>query len=107
MIPYLVFPCHLKYNLQEARKLEYDTLLTFGGAYSNHIAAVAYAGKEYGFKTIGVIRGDELQNKVQTNPTLDFAESCGMQFKFVTREHYRQKTSKSFIENLKTEFTTV
>ncbi|MBT8261015.1 MAG: pyridoxal-phosphate dependent enzyme [Bacteroidia bacterium] len=94
----------VKYNIEEAKEQGLETLLTFGGAYSNHIAAVAYAGKEYGFKTIGVIRGDELQNKVQTNPTLDFAESCGMQFKFVTREHYRQKTSESFIENLKTEF---
>lgn len=94
----------VKYNIEAAKAQDLDTLLTFGGAYSNHIAAVAYAGKEYGFKTIGVIRGDELQNKVQTNPTLDFAESCGMQFKFVTREHYRHKTSESFIENLKTEF---
>ena len=54
----------VKYNIEAAKAQDLDTLLTFGGAYSNHIAAVAYARKEYGFKTIGVIRGDELQNKV-------------------------------------------
>ncbi len=94
----------LKYNLIEADKLKFKTLLTFGGAYSNHIAAVASVGATFGFKTIGVIRGEELKNKVKDNPTLRFAQSCGMQFKFVTRRDYRQKTSKEFINNLKEEF---
>ena len=48
-----------KQNLEEAKKHGKDTLLTFGGAFSNHIAATAFAGKEYGFKTIGIIRGEE------------------------------------------------
>ncbi|MCF6295783.1 MAG: pyridoxal-phosphate dependent enzyme [Flavobacteriaceae bacterium] len=94
----------LKYNLIEAETLGFNTLLTFGGAYSNHIAAVASVGATFGFKTIGVIRGEELKNKVKDNPTLRFAQSCGMQFKFVTRRDYRQKTSKEFINNLKEEF---
>jgi 1-aminocyclopropane-1-carboxylate deaminase len=79
-------------------------LLTFGGAFSNHIAAAAFAGKEQGFKTIGIIRGDELRDKISENPTLQFAQECGMQFKFITREAYRHKTEYEFIENLKHEF---
>ncbi|WP_431111490.1 1-aminocyclopropane-1-carboxylate deaminase/D-cysteine desulfhydrase [Winogradskyella poriferorum] len=94
----------LKYNLQKAKALNKNTLLTFGGAYSNHIAATAYAGKSYGFNTIGIIRGEELKDKVESNPTLKFAKSCGMQFKFVTREAYRSKLENDFIENLKLEF---
>ncbi|MBT8260918.1 MAG: 1-aminocyclopropane-1-carboxylate deaminase/D-cysteine desulfhydrase [Flavobacteriaceae bacterium] len=96
----------VKYNIETAKKQGLDTLLTFGGAFSNHIAALASAGKEYGFKTIGVIRGEELGSKINTNPTLNFAKECGMQFKFVSREIYRQKTSEVFIENLKSEFGT-
>lgn len=94
----------LKYNLIEAKKLEFKTLLTFGGAYSNHIAAVASAGQISGFKTIGVIRGDELASKIENNPTLRFAKQCGMEFKFVSRSIYREKTSEKFINNLKEEF---
>ncbi len=94
----------LKYNLVQAKAENHDTLLTFGGAFSNHIAATAYAGREYGFKTIGIIRGDELERKIEENPTLRFAQECGMQFKFVTREIYRHKTEAYFIENLRCEF---
>ena len=94
----------LKYNLIEARENGFKTLLTFGGAFSNHIAAVASAGDNFGFKTIGVIRGAELKEKINVNPTLSFAKQSGMNFKFVTREGYRNKTSASFINNLKEEF---
>jgi len=58
----------LKYNLEAARKQKKDTLLTFGGAYSNHIAATAAAGKEFGFKTIGIIRGEELASPLRRSP---------------------------------------
>ncbi|TDD94460.1 1-aminocyclopropane-1-carboxylate deaminase/D-cysteine desulfhydrase [Flavobacterium cellulosilyticum] len=94
----------LKYNLLQAKAENKDTLLTFGGAYSNHIAAAAFAGKEHGFKSIGIIRGDELESKIAENPTLQFAQECGMKFKFVSRESYRQKTEPDFLENLKQEF---
>ncbi|MDD5150512.1 MAG: pyridoxal-phosphate dependent enzyme [Flavobacterium sp.] len=94
----------LKYNLVQAKAENQDTLLTFGGAFSNHIAAVAFAGKENGFKTIGVIRGDELESKISENPTLKFAQECGMQFEFVTREDYRHKTEANFLENLRQKF---
>lgn len=94
----------LKYNLQQAKSENQETLLTFGGAFSNHIAATAFAGKEYGFKTIGIIRGDELRDKISENPTLQFAQECGMQFKFITREAYRHKTEADVLDNLKHEF---
>ena len=94
----------LKYNLLQAKAENQETLVTFGGAFSNHIAAVAFAGKEQGFKTIGIIRGDELRDKISENPTLKFAEDCGMQFEFVSREEYRQKSEIPFLENLKLKF---
>jgi 1-aminocyclopropane-1-carboxylate deaminase len=94
----------LKYNLIQAKAENQDTLLTFGGAFSNHIAAAAFAGAAHGFRTIGIIRGDELENKILINPTLKFAQECGMRFKFVTRESYRHKTESDFIANLKNEF---
>jgi len=94
----------LKYNLLQAKAENQETVLTFGGAYSNHIAAVAYAGKEQGFNTIGVIRGEELTSKIAENPTLQFAQECGMQFEFVTREAYRLKTEPDFIVNLEQKF---
>ena len=94
----------LKYNLLEAQKLGLKTLLTFGGAFSNHIAAVASAGRLMGFDTIGVIRGEELLDKVSSNATLSFAKENGMQFKFVSREDYKNKTSNIFLQKLKNEF---
>ena len=86
----------LKYNLAEAHAQQHKTLLTFGGAYSNHIAAVAAAGKAQGFQTIGIIRGEELATKIQSNPTLQFAVDQGMQLHFISREAYREKTSEAF-----------
>lgn len=94
----------LKYNLLEAKKQGKETLLTFGGAFSNHIAAAAYAGHEQGMKTIGVIRGEELSNKWQDNPTLQLAHEHGMQFHFVSRSAYRLKNEPSFIQKLKEKF---
>ena len=94
----------LKYNLIEAKRLKKKTLLTFGGAFSNHLAAVASAGKEFEFETIGIVRGEELYSKVDSNPTLSFARSCGMRLKFVTRQAYKQKTTDDFLLRLSEEF---
>lgn len=94
----------LKYNLLEAKKQGYTTILTFGGAFSNHISAVSYAAKEFGFQSIGIIRGEELLDKISDNPTLKFAQVNGMQFEFVSREVYRQKESETFIEKLYEKF---
>ena len=94
----------LKYNLKEAKRLKKNLLITFGGAYSNHIAAVAGAGKEFGFKTIGIIRGEELKEKISENPTLCYAQECGMKFEFISREAYRQKDDPSFKNDLERRF---
>lgn len=94
----------LKYNLDEAKRQGKSRLLTFGGAYSNHIAAVAAAGRDYGFETIGVIRGDELALKYQENPTLKKAMQDGMQFYFATRTQYRDKMNVVFLEKLQQQF---
>jgi len=77
----------LKYNLEAARHQGATTLKTFGGAFSNHITAVAAAADADGFRSIGVIRGEELDP--QSNPTLRFAHSMGMQLEFVSREDFR------------------
>jgi len=89
----------LKYNLEEAKRQGKTTLVTFGGAYSNHIVATAAAGKEFGFKTIGIIRGEELaspptplQKERGGNPVLEFAKECGMELVFVSRKEYRNKS---------------
>ena len=98
----------LKYNLIEAFNQNHHTLVTFGGAYSNHIAATAAAGFEHNFKTIGIIRGDELANNLeevlQKNPTLKFASEHNMEFYFVSRSDYRNKTTPEFIATLKEKF---
>lgn len=78
----------LKYNLREAKNKGHNTLLTFGGAFSNHIAATAAAGKQYGFNTIGIIRGEE---QAVLNSTLQFALKCDMQLHYVSRSLYRDK----------------
>ena len=88
----------LKYNLKKAKKQGYTSLLTFGGAYSNHIYATAAAGKEFGFKTIGVIRGEE---HLPLNPTLAFAQTQGMHLHYMDRTTYRDKSKPEIIDSLK------
>ena len=95
----------LKYNILEAKAENKASLLTFGGAFSNHIAATAAAGREYGFNTIGIIRGEELAGKISENPTLSFAQQCGMQLEFISREAYRTKADPVFIDALKEQFS--
>ena len=98
----------LKYNIQEAKKTNKNTLLTFGGAFSNHIVATAVAGYLTDFKTIGVIRGEELgldvSNTLSKNTTLKNSYEHNMQFEFVSRELYRNKLEDSFINNLKEKY---
>jgi 1-aminocyclopropane-1-carboxylate deaminase/D-cysteine desulfhydrase-like pyridoxal-dependent ACC family enzyme len=78
----------LKYNLAEARRRGFTGLLTFGGAYSNHLAATAAAGAEFGFSTAAIVRGERIE---PLNATLRFAEECGMKLNFVSRTNYREK----------------
>ncbi|MFN5554694.1 MAG: 1-aminocyclopropane-1-carboxylate deaminase/D-cysteine desulfhydrase [Chryseotalea sp.] len=95
----------LKYNLIQAIEQGYYTILTFGGAYSNHIYASAAAAKELGIKSIGIIRGNELSEV--DNPTLQFAASQGMQLHFVSREEYRYKNENQFHAGLTEKFGNV
>lgn len=81
----------LKYNLQAAQQQQQKRLLTFGGAYSNHIAATAAAGKMFGFETIGVIRGELVK---PLNPTLSLVQQQGMRLVFVERKAYRQEKAE-------------
>lgn len=78
----------LKYNLIDAQSQGFKQIVTFGGAFSNHIYATAAAGKYFGFETVGIIRGDELNEN--SSETLRFASKCGMKLHFVTRTEYRE-----------------
>lgn len=95
----------LKYNISEANRQNKKTLLTFGGAFSNHIVATAVAGKLSGFNTIGIVRGNELATKfdrvLKENKTINEAYKNGMKFDFVSREDYSNKETKEFIAYLK------
>ena len=91
----------LKYNLQEAQKQGVQQILTFGGAYSNHILATAAAGKLHDFKTIGIIRGEE---HLPLNKTLAFAKACNMELHYMNRQKYRQKNEAVVLDELKEQF---
>ncbi|CAM4067340.1 1-aminocyclopropane-1-carboxylate deaminase/D-cysteine desulfhydrase [Psychrobacter arenosus] len=93
----------LKYNLLEAQRLGYSQLLSFGGAYSNHIHALAHAANEYGFTSIGIIRGAELADK-PLNSTLATAQGLGMQFEFITRSDYRLKHTPEYLAELQARY---
>lgn len=94
----------LKYHLEVFRMVGEGSILSFGGAYSNHIAALAYAGKKNSIPTIGVIRGEELS--ADSNSVLKFASECGMKLHFISRGYYRQKnetdSTLDFIEQFGT-----
>jgi 1-aminocyclopropane-1-carboxylate deaminase/D-cysteine desulfhydrase-like pyridoxal-dependent ACC family enzyme len=89
----------LKYNLIAAYEKGYSRLLTFGGAYSNHLYATAAAGQALGFQTISVVRGEELASAPR-NATLAFCESCGMRLHFVSRATYQRKADPAYLAEL-------
>jgi len=92
----------LKYNLLAAQRHKFGTILTFGGAYSNHIAATAAACRIAGIKSIGIIRGEELSER--DNPTLRKAAQDGMHLEFISRQNYRRKAEPDFLETLQQKF---
>ena len=95
----------LKNNLLQAKNQDKNTIITFGGAYSNHIAASAAAAKSEGFQSIGIIRGDELENQPEKwSDTLKTAFDNGMQFHFVSRQVYRQKEDAIFLSSLQNQY---
>jgi 1-aminocyclopropane-1-carboxylate deaminase len=91
----------LKYNLEAARTAGATTLLTFGGAYSNHIRAAAAAGALFGFETVGVIRGEAHDS---LNPSLRFAVDRGMRLTYLDRQTYRRKTEPEVVDGLRERF---
>ncbi len=93
----------LKYNLIEAQHQHASALLSFGGAYSNHILALSAAGRIFSMPTIGVIRGDELHD-APLNPVLQQAKSNGMDLHFVSRETYKRKTQADYLISLHEQF---
>jgi 1-aminocyclopropane-1-carboxylate deaminase len=88
----------LKYNLVSASEEGLDTLLVFGGAYSNNVYAVSAAGKLFDFKTIGLIRGYE---RLPLNPTLSFAADAGMKIHYIDKESYRKRKQQGIYKFLK------
>jgi len=91
----------LKYNFREAEKQGHAQILTFGGAFSNHIHATAAAGNLYGMQTIGMIRGEIIE---PLNPTLQQAKNWGMKLIAVSRDHYVHKTDPKYLRELQRQF---
>ncbi len=90
----------LKYNFEYVKNNKFKEVITFGGAYSNHISATAYAGKLQNIQTFGIIRGEELENQTTLNYTLNFAKDCGMKLIFVSREDYKKKDASYKVRQL-------
>ena len=93
----------LKYNLLAAQQQGFSQVLTFGGAFSNHIAATAFAAQYFGFQSIGMIRGEELASQ-QFNPTLQAAHDLGMQLNFVSRSEYRLRHQVEYLQQLQQQY---
>ncbi|MDO7851001.1 1-aminocyclopropane-1-carboxylate deaminase/D-cysteine desulfhydrase [Hymenobacter convexus] len=94
----------LKYNLLAAQEQGHRTLLTFGGAYSNHLAAVATAGGLWGFRTIGLVRGDAPPAGTAPNPTLARAAADGMALHYLDRSTYRRRAELEFLAEVQARF---
>jgi 1-aminocyclopropane-1-carboxylate deaminase len=91
----------LKYNIKAFKNGGFDQIVTFGGAFSNHIAATAAAGHKFNVPTVGIIRGEESSI---SNPTLKLAKNKGMNLKFINRTKYKQKDEETFLKALALEF---
>lgn len=91
----------LHYFLDEAMQSNHKTMVSFGGAYSNHLVAIAFAGKESGLKSIGIVRGEEPKN---LSHTLQQCLQYGMQLQFITRNEYKNTGQPDFINNLKLKY---
>lgn len=92
----------LKYNLVAAQEGGFDTLLTFGGARSNHLYATAAAGQLWGLKTIGIVRGEE--PALLESPTIRFCQEAEMTIHQVSRAAYRDKESPEFLAYLQQKY---
>lgn len=91
----------LYYFLDEAINSPHKKIITFGGAYSNHLVATAFACKEMNLKSIGIVRGEK---PAKLSPTLLHCQSYGMQLEFLSREDYKKINEDEYLENLKNEY---
>ena len=91
----------LQYNFLYLQQHSFEQVLTFGGAFSNHLAAVAAAGAHYGIPTLGLVRGEEWEAKVAKSPSLHFCRSKGMKLYFLTRAEYKEKRIPLALESSK------
>lgn len=95
----------LKYNLEEAKKIGHKTILTFGGAWSNHLAAVASSLElvvnSQEMKVIAIVRGEEPK---ELSATLKFCKEKGVCLHFISREEYRKRSDTEYIEQLRQKF---
>ena len=89
----------LKYNLIHAQQHGVNRVVSFGGPFSNHIHALAWAGRQLGIETVGVIRGEPVSNH-----TLSDAARWGMQLVFVNRKEYRERYSAEYCQRLSEQF---
>lgn len=90
----------LKYNISYAKSINSSGIITFGGAFSNHLAATAAAGKVYGIDTLGIVRGQEWQEKTDNNKTLYFAQLNGMKLHFIDRNEYKLRNDVEYIKTI-------
>ena len=91
----------LKRNIEKIKKLGSPPVLSFGGAYSNHLRALAAAGKMYSFKTLGLVRGEIVR---PLNPVLKFCEANGMELHALSRSAYRLKSTEKHLDLLRNKF---
>ena len=91
----------LKYNLKDALANRVNTIVTFGGAFSNHIYSTAAACHELGLKSVGIIRGEYDKN----NPTTKFARQCGMELRFIDRLSYKEKENSDAVKSILLEYS--
>jgi 1-aminocyclopropane-1-carboxylate deaminase len=91
----------LYYNIEQAKQYKCDGIFTFGGAFSNHLLATAFSAAACDLKSIGFVRGDELNKN--SNHTLQRCSELGMELQFLSREMYALHNDKQFIDELKLE----
>ena len=90
----------LKYILKEVVDDNIPIVITFGGAFSNHLAATASAGKSLGIRTLGIVRGEEWKNKICLSSTLSFCQKQGMRLICVPRAIYAKKEAAYEIQKI-------
>jgi len=92
----------LKYNIEQFRRSKKNHILTFGGAFSNHLLATASACQQNGISSIGIVRGEELTN--ETNHILKRCTELGMRLVFISRMEYGMRSDKEYLEELSLEY---